>query len=161
MTLQDRSKGLNRPVRVTVTLTSGSVLRLRALMAARGLSLEQAVEEAVGDWAVRGEGSLRRDQRLGLEAAMRRAMTENISPGGLTPGTPIRYGAQMLTNSSSRSPMELKARRLALNITRRELAELADCSEHIIRAYEGGLVPQKSAVLPRLDRVLSELEMAA
>lgn len=52
----------------------------------------------------------------------------------------------------------LRPRRLAVHVSQRRLAELAGCSETMVRQLEGGYKPSYGDVLARIVRTLETLE---
>lgn len=52
----------------------------------------------------------------------------------------------------------LRERRVAAGLSQQRMAELAGCSVAIVGLLEGGYRPERSAVLPRIVRVLDERE---
>ena len=72
-TLDERFKAANRPVRVTLSVPAATLLRLEGLAAQLEITVQEAFEEAVGDWVVRREHSGNRQDRLALQQALRDA----------------------------------------------------------------------------------------
>lgn len=61
----------------------------------------------------------------------------------------------MLT--SRQDAADIAARRRAAGLTQTGLAGAAKCSRATVAMIEGGYVPQRSAVIPRIERVLNAL----
>jgi predicted transcriptional regulator len=55
----------------------------------------------------------------------------------------------------------LRQRRKTLGLSQEKLAREAGCSTMSVRLLEGGFVPERSAVLPRLLAALARLEVDA
>jgi hypothetical protein len=62
-----RSQAWRRRRRLDVEVYDQTFLRLIAVVEARGLSIEDQVEEAIAAWALKQEQALERDQRTRLE----------------------------------------------------------------------------------------------
>jgi len=61
---------------------------------------------------------------------------------------------------AQRSGQELRARRMRLELTKSQLARLAEClPRHVGRAERGELEPNDAAILQRIDAVLLGLEV--
>ena len=53
-------------------------------------------------------------------------------------------------------PVDIRERRLDLGLSQERLARKADCSAAMVKLLERGFTPTRSAVLPRILRVLNE-----
>jgi DNA-binding XRE family transcriptional regulator len=167
-TVNERGQALERSVEIRATVTRATIIRLEVLLPRYGLTRSQAVEEALCDWTLSRERALNREGRLELEKRMRRAMDRGpveemvyrsvrqdfVRGVDVPPGPVVGLAAMPVLVP------QLKARRVAVGLSQQALAEAAGCSIQVLRAYEGGIVPQRSEVLPRIERALDEAEQA-
>ena len=147
-TLRERWETMNRPVSITVDLPAQTVAGVERLRRDLGLSLEDAVAEAVGEWTVRRRQVLHRDRHARLEQQIRQTGLDNVRVS--TYAKPMKVA---LT--------DMKLRRMALGLTQPELAKLAECSKQAVRLYESGSVPRKSDVIGKIERALYQAEADA
>ena len=179
-TLNERYANLNRPVRVTVTLPLQTLIKVEGQAREIGLSRQQALGEAVGDWSVRRERSLNRHNRLLVERALEEAKDKEpvevllerfrrqmgATAGGehkdwSEPLTCVPEVPKVHTMTSSTQALTLRQRREALGLSRQRLASLADVSTGSLAQFEGGLIPKESKVLGLIEAALREQERLA
>ena len=167
MNARDWYRRMSEPIRLDVVLSAATAARLRVLARELDIPVEDAVGEAVRDWTLAREQSLGRARRARLEEQMRRVLTPD-GLGSATLGTGFRFGVDRGRGGDVWSPqMEpvlvptLKERRLRLGLSQQALAELAQCSIQVLRAYENGITPHKSDVLPRIELALTAQEAEA
>jgi Helix-turn-helix domain len=77
-----------------------------------------------------------------------------IAVNGIVPG-------MMEVITTGAAPVDVRARRLAVGLDQRELAERAQCSESMIRILERGYRPRYSDTLSRVIAVIEATEAEA
>jgi ribosome-binding protein aMBF1 (putative translation factor) len=181
-TLRERGEGFDRPVKITITVPVGTLIRLEGHAHDCGWSREEAFADAVAGWNVRREQSLNRQNRLLIQRALREAMDRQPVEELLerfreqmeeAPAKTLerehKDSVQVLTSSPGAPnvsamalvPQPLRARREALGMTRQELAALVKCSMTALQTLEGGYNAANSGVRDRAEAVLTQAEREA
>ena len=160
----------NTPVKLEVETTLHTMLTLQGLGEQMGLSVEEIVSDAIGWWKVRRETSLNRRGRLRVENALREAKdsrpAQEIIDDFLRQMKANAVGGDHLSDgccttlgmAQSDDSQQLRARREALGLSQKKLAELSRLSVSYIVQLERGLTPKASPKLEQLEATLSEQE---
>ena len=160
-------RAMSERVRLEIWVSAVTVVRARWLLGELNMTREAVAGEALRDWTLRREAALSRDRRARLAAQIRR-FADTPGLGGLQEGMQQGLGVDSRPGGvvgSRQMPGVLapaiRERRAALGLSQQALAEAAKCSIQALRAYEGGLIPRRSDVLPRIENALAEAENAA
>lgn len=103
-----------------------TLARLDALLEARGLSREEAVAEAIRDWALAREGSLDRQRRLRLERAMREAPARPLEGFSRSERQDLVRGVDVPSPAVVRSPVMAHEPSLSISRPLRTMDEAAE-----------------------------------